>query len=185
MFRPARHKVALLLTGIYLLVALAPLTAIALRSDYVAHVLIGECAGDCRICGCAAERSRAGTCCCALKKRFAHRAPTDGDSPAGRAAGAVGSCCKAARPATPADGGRHCTLPDNRAAGETAIAALPCGRTNPLVFPGSEPLQHLPCVISSNLPQQIPGVSRTPYRESLASHTGEPPDPPPKSVSCA
>ncbi|QXE91399.1 hypothetical protein KP001_02310 [Geomonas subterranea] len=64
-----RRATAMLLTVIYLVMALGPLAPLALRSPHVAHALTGECAGDCDICGCAAEKRANHTCCCAQKNR--------------------------------------------------------------------------------------------------------------------
>jgi hypothetical protein len=203
MEKSVRHTVAMVLTAVYLLVIMAPLAPALLHSPSLAHALTGECSGDCRVCGCAPERSAAHACCCWQKKRIEDR----------RSVAAKGSsCCTKAPAPSPATtaaccAGRKATLPpattggcctwdkvlaasdgESRPAGqsgETAITAAPCGSGKLLAFAAPEKLQHLPYVFASPPPCQ----PATPYRplsgEHLTSLPGEPPDPPPKISSRA
>ncbi|ACM20848.1 hypothetical protein Geob_2495 [Geotalea daltonii FRC-32] len=72
-----RHASALLLVILYGLVVMLPLAPFILHSPALAHVLTGECSGDCRVCGCESERSANRTCCCWQKK--GRMVPLDND----------------------------------------------------------------------------------------------------------
>jgi hypothetical protein len=51
------------------MIVLSPLASLAMYSKIVAHVVTGECSGDCNICGCSLESRANHTCCCAKKKQ--------------------------------------------------------------------------------------------------------------------
>jgi hypothetical protein len=55
------------MTVIYLLIAMSPLSTLAMQSKRVAHAMTGECSGDCDICGCSVESRASHTCCCSKK----------------------------------------------------------------------------------------------------------------------
>lgn len=202
MEKSARHTVAMVLTTVYLLVVMAPLIPALLHSPHLAHALTGECSGDCRVCGCAPERSAAHACCCWQKKRIEDR----------RSAATGGSCCRTAPLPPPVATGVCCTgrktapppvtvasccskktvLTDDAGesrqhepSGETAITATPCGSGKLLALAASEKIQHLPFSFTTHPPDQ----QYTPYApipgERLTSLPDEPPDPPPKISSRA
>lgn len=86
-----RRISAVILTVVYLVIALSPLASFALQSKKVMHAITGECAGDCAICGCSPESRAARTCCCARKNnpdRFSLSDPADAEEP---------ECCRKIR----------------------------------------------------------------------------------------
>ena len=182
-----RYIISLVMTAVYLLVIFAPLAPAALQSKFVLHAVTGECAGDCSICGCAAERSAANSCCCAQKKLA--------DSKRVKAAGAA-SCCdsrsKARQPKITAsccsgrqsekehdEHGEHCQTAGHEN-GETIIAAIPCQSGKNAALAGSENIQHMPFKYESRIPLQLASSYHTPFIKGLINHPGEPPDPPPR-----
>ncbi|HIJ94239.1 MAG TPA: hypothetical protein HPP94_00565 [Desulfuromonadales bacterium] len=71
MFRLPRFIPALVLVILYATIVVSPLAPLAMRTELVAQILIGECAGECSLCGCSTERSANHTCCCWQKKLLA------------------------------------------------------------------------------------------------------------------
>lgn len=66
MVRLPRHIIAGVLTVIFLVIAMGPLSILAMRA-YPNDINV-ECTGDCDTCGCAPERMASHTCCCWQKK---------------------------------------------------------------------------------------------------------------------
>jgi hypothetical protein len=156
--RRKRGIIALTLTAIYLMIALAPLASLALHSKTIAHTVAGQCTGDCASCGCPAESSAARTCCCSMKKRLQAHNQEDGhnDSPV---------CC-------------------NKSATTEKVVIFscgsPCGKGKQLglVFPGNNEL--LPCCSAEHftIPDTESCVSS--LARLNASRDVPPPDPPPE-----
>jgi hypothetical protein len=174
------------MTAVYLLIVLAPLAPAALHSGVVARAISGECAGDCRICGCSPERSSSGTCCCALKKLAGKRREqtaaagecSDCKAPPHAVKKAGSSCCSTAKKASARLDHDECALP-LKSSRETIITALPCGSWKMLAFGGIEIL-HMPFEFRSSIPCPEATPISKPFIDRLTSYQGEPPDPPPK-----
>lgn len=148
----SRYLTAFLLTVIYLAMTLGPLAPLALRSPRAAHALTGECAGDCDICGCTAEKRASHTCCCALKKKMEAEQRMARD------------CCK--------------PKPDN---GTFVLkCGCPCGSKEQAAFTSFDKNELLPFTfrnaISTPVMRPIPPARPRP----LVSRDGEPPEPPPR-----
>jgi len=146
---------ALVLIVIYSLIVLGQLAPLAMRSTAIAHVLAGERAEDCSICGCSAERRANRTCCCCQKKHL-HEYGGDGEK-------------------------LECFRKKQQTKNATpAINACPCGGNKITEFSGTGQDElffssdHL-VVFEASLYAHIP-VCRYGW-------LGEPPDPPPKLTS--
>lgn len=103
MRRLPKHTTAAILTALYLVIALTPLSPILLKSAHIAHAITGECSGECKVDGCSLESRANHTCCCwqkklkrtSLKKQVAKASCcTSGIQPAETAE----SCCAPPRP---------------------------------------------------------------------------------------
>jgi hypothetical protein len=180
------------MTAVYLLVILAPLAPAVLHSAMLAHVLTGECTGDCRSCGCSPERTATRACCCWQKKLAgvnALKPPTEHNSCPTSTATAYtkksGSCCS--KPAQHSDhedqtsGPMQATSTTDISAQTVSISICPCGSGKDMSVASGKTIQHIPFSFSSGLPLQL--VSRLDFLqpERFASRYGEPPDPPPKA----
>ena len=155
MRRLPRFIPALVLVVMYSLIVMGPLAPLALRSAAIAHMLTGECAEDCSICGCSPERRANNTCCCCRKKHLCGHGGNQ-DEP---------ECCKK----------KHRTrnaIP--------AISSCPCGSNRGMALSGTGQDNLLPFIFSpdhlvifeASLDVHIP-VCRSDW-------LGEPSDPPPK-----
>ncbi len=186
MKRSPRYLTSLVMTAVYLLVIFAPLAPAALHSGVMAHALTGECAGDCRICGCAPERSAARACCCWQKKLALQTAA---------ATKIAGSSCKNEKtPLTPmascCDKQNHAghdvtetiatkNTPENDSLIPT-LKTLPCGSARQLAISGMENIQHYPYIHIAGIPAP-PTLPYSPLAVMrLVSRDCEPPKPPPK-----
>jgi len=185
------QRISFIMTAVYLLITLSPLVSLSSRSHPFIQALAKECSGDCRQCGCSAERSAAHTCCCAQKRatEAKKRQQCAVNSSLPTAAAAVeqkpdGDCCKKyaqqnAAESTPV----AAALSDHRSDDNTQVVSIstcPCGSGNDLTFSGSERSQHIPFRFSSRiLIQALTQFDFLPP-ERLASRSGQPPDPPPK-----
>ena len=179
------------MTAVYLLLTLSPLVSIGMQSKPFFQALSRECSGDCRLCGCATERSASRSCCCWQKKlaEAKKRANVAAScTPATSSASPkAASCCQ--KPATHED---H----DNEAAvspqtgdspGENtdtiSISTCPCGSGQDLAFSGTEKPQHLPFRFLSGIPLQNATHFAHLPPERLSSRHCEPPTPPPESFT--
>lgn len=148
---------ALVLTIIYVVITMSPLTPLAFRSKVIAHAITGECSGDCNICGCSTERRANHTCCCWQKKlKQLH----DHDDQANQTA----DCCK--------------NKPMHK---KTAITCnCPCGSGKQLAFSGSLKYEVLPYHFTEK--EFSPPHNSLPCNtlRRLTTRHIEPPDPPPK-----
>jgi hypothetical protein len=140
---------------IYLVIALSPLTSLAMHSKVVAHAITGECSGDCDICGCSPESRASNTCCCSKKREQQAHAHNDENTP---------DCCKK-KPAEK----------------KTIIACgCPCGEGKQTALSISETFEVLPYHFTESfiVPHTDTTFTDSPHR--LTSRFGDPPDQPPK-----
>jgi len=186
-----QQSISFIITAVYLLITLSPLASISARAKPFLQALAKECSGDCRLCGCSAERSASHACCCWQKKlaeakKLQHYAepkscPTAAASPAAKAAG---SCCsKSVQHVDHADEASlsaQAAAATDRDTPTVSISTCPCGSGKDLTFSGGERFQHIPFRYLSGVPLQP--VTQFAYLqpERLASRSGQPPDPPPK-----
>jgi hypothetical protein len=152
MKKPFRNIVTLLIMVIYILINLGSLAPLALKSPRLAHELTGECAGNCDICGCSAERRANHTCCCFLKKKHQH----DQEN--------VPDCCK------------------NKKVNKTTILTCncPCGNNKHPGLPGAEKSEQLPYRFTEGTIALAEDTLVSFHQIRLTDRHGDPPDPPPK-----
>jgi hypothetical protein len=138
---------------IYSAMAVSPLAAFAAKSDRSARAVIGECSGDCAVCGCSPERSASHTCCCWQKKLTSHCNIEDHSA----------ECGMETEPDT--------TVP--------VLSACPCGSNKMLPFWGENEYQLLPDQFTASL-VLLEKPLFSPEQERLISRNCEPPDQPPE-----
>ena len=178
MKRSRQQSISFILTAIYLLLTLSPLAPIAIRSNSPLHVIRIECSGDCRTCGCSAERSASHTCCCWQKRLSAAKAPQASAAKAARACCSRNAHCDDHDNDAPA-----LTQQENSPARETLTVIInicPCGSGKDLACAAEESTEHIPCRYSAGIPVQRAIQFAFLQPERLASRNCEPPDPPPK-----
>jgi len=153
-----RGIIAAMMTAIYLMTLLSPLTSFAMHSKTAAQALTGECSGDCAICGCSVESRATRTCCCAKKKQQqAHIHENEDDS--------TPDCCK--KKPTP----KKIMI---------ASCGCPCGSGKTTALSGGKTDEILAYCFSEQL--AIPRLD-THYSELshlMTSRHLEPPEPPPR-----
>lgn len=151
----SRRIIATLMTVIYFMIVLSPLTAAAMNAEPVTS----ECAGDCRICGCSPRAQADNTCCCAKKRQAQSHAhdDVDRDEP---------ECCKQKQT-------------------ETTVlrCGCPCGDKKQSLLSASASFELLPFVYYDNIefPHDDPLFST--LSTFQATRFGDPPDQPPKLIS--
>lgn len=196
---PHRRLIAMALTVMYLTIVLSPLASLAMYSTTVAHVVTGECSGDCNICGCSPESRANHTCCCAKKKQQQDRVSADRCSiqPPAISETAEMGCCASSKPAEPVAAENDCCarsrqsqLPtvdraaqvkEKRSENETVYkCGCPCDKGKLLSLAGSGTSEILPYIFSEGIrpPYEVTLYSCPVHR--MPSLCGEPPDPPPK-----
>ncbi len=187
------RSISFIMTAVYLLITLSPLASISSRSKPFLQVLAKECSGDCRLCGCSAERSASHSCCCWQKRLAADKAlhhdedlkscPTATALPVAKAAR---GCCS--KPSQHADHENEASLSaqEEKSSGKdthaVSISTCPCGSGKDLTFSGGERAQHIPCRFLPGIPLQAVTQFTCLQPERLASRDGDPPDPPPKVI---
>jgi hypothetical protein len=151
-----RSITALVNLALYLLIMAGPLAPLAVESAGLGHATVAECAGDCSLCGCSAERSASHTCCCARK----HRQPPGGNAPVER------PCCK-----------KNLSAHDHSL---PSIAARPCSSKKFAGFTGIGHDDTLPCrtVVALTPQQPVPPAPDNPA--GVTDWLRPPPEPPPK-----
>lgn len=156
MRRPPRYIAALVLVVLYALIVASPLAPLAMRSAAIAHLITGECASDCSICGCSTERSANHTCCCWQKKLQADH-DDDHDQP---------ECCKKSQ--------------TDKKGIKATISSRPCGSGKTAALVGVEHGDVFPYRFNTGNPVIFEStlIARNPYRH--IDWLGEPPDHPPK-----
>lgn len=167
--------------------ALSPLASLSSWSHSFMQALAKECSGDCRQCGCSAQRSASHTCCCAQKKaaeaKKRQQCAVNTSSGFATDEKSGGDCCNKYLQQYAAEKMATATVSDHITADDTqsvSISTCPCGSGSDLSFSGSERSQHIPFrYLSGILIQTLTQFAFLPP-ERLASRSGEPPDPPPK-----
>lgn len=184
-----QQSISFIMTAIYLLITLSPFASLSFQSKPFFQVLSRECSGDCRLCGCSAERSASHACCCWQKKLAAAKNVKHCETPSASltAPAAEGSCCsKSAQHADHADEESISAQADSASDSDTqsaSISSSPCGSSKELTFFSNERGQHVPYLFLSGIPPQKSIQISFLQPERLASRNGEPPDPPPKLVT--
>lgn len=185
-----QQSISFIMTAIYLLITISPLASIGTHSKPFQQTLSKECSGDCRRCGCAAERSASRACCCWQKKLAEERTkppcedhnscPTASTLPAAKVAG---NCCSKLPPAGHVNDSAPSVQTDSAPKNDVraiSISTCPCGSGKDLLVISGEQAHHIPARFISGM--AIGPATQLSFRqpEQLASRHGEPPDPPPK-----
>ena len=152
-----RQTIALILTAVYLTIVMSPLAPLALHSPSIAHALTGECAGDCRICGCSPERSASRTCCCWQKKLKREEAEQADEAE-------QHDCCKRKK---------------NRTA-KVIISEIPCGSAKLIALSGADQDELLPFHFIGSITGEPESIRAQLPRSDLSNRHVTPPDPPPE-----
>lgn len=185
------QSISFIMTAVYLLITLSPLASLSSYSTPFFQSLSRECSGDCRQCGCSAERSAAHTCCCAQKRAVDAKKKQQCELNKTRQPAAAafeqkpgGDCCKKfVQQFTAENTSITVAQSEHRSDDDiltVSISTCPCGSGNELTFSGSERSQHIPFRFSSGILIQTPAQFAFLPPERLASRSAEPPDPPPK-----
>lgn len=175
------------MTVVYLLITLSPFASAALHSKSFFNSVSRECSGDCRKCGCSAEKSASRSCCCWQKKQAVAKKeqPADKSCPTGSSipSRANHGCCNNA----PGNDDNHDDLavvePDIELQQDIptiSISTCPCGDGKDLAFPGSGNGQHMPFCYTSYIPEREFTPITSFHNGRLDTRYSEPPDPPPK-----
>lgn len=189
--RPHRKLFAVILTTIYLTIALSPLTTLAMHSKTVTHAITGECVSDCNICGCSQESRANRTCCCAKKKQLhagAEKLPVTDKK----------SCCASSKPVKPVVAKNDCCAKheqhqsdenvqelkykDEQTRSETTVlkCGCPCGKGKLFALTGFGSNELLPISINERIEIPLVETLFADLSHRLSSRHGEPPDPPPR-----
>lgn len=186
MKRFQQRNISFLMTALYLLLSLSPLASISSRTKPFFQAAAKECSGDCRLCGCSPERSASQTCCCWQKKMAEAKIRQQWEKPQScptAPADTAGNCCSKHQHADHGNDASTSTQTDPPSGNEpptVSISICPCGSGKDQAFSGDERSQHIPCRFLSGVPAQPATQFVFLQPEQLASHSGEPPDPPPK-----
>jgi len=200
-----RYITAAILTLLYILIALTPLSPLALKFPRFAHDVTGECSGDCDSDGCSLESRANHTCCCwqkKLKQAGVSQKPFSGSCcilPAAVATAPMGGCCAAPVPVTTAS----CCTPsvlheehhdhnNNQSAKSTERAdetngqtvfkcGSPCGNGKVLALVKLSTDELIPFHFEAVLAPITLAPLAVPSSPSLTSRSIEPPEPPPRS----
>jgi len=160
MLRLPRFIPALVLVILYASMVVSPLAPLVMRSDMVAHLFNGECAGECSLCGCSTERSANRTCCCWQKKLLAGHDDDHGndqDQP---------DCCKKNQT------GKKNVL--------TTISSRPCSSGKTAALLGVDHGDVFPYCLSTTDPVVSEATLTVRNPDCTIDWLGEPPDHPPK-----
>jgi len=196
-----RRLIAVMLTTIYLLIVISPLASLAMQSKTVSHAVTGECAGDCRICGCSPAASANQTCCCAMKKQKPAKLVGLASDPCSTikspAVEQKKDCCSKPAPQPPKQTASSCCVKktlqqdddhekgpqqDSDPSGNETVykCGCPCdkGKLFAINVIGSNEL--LPISPSERIELHHTGTLYTDHAHRLISRHGDPPDPPPR-----
>jgi hypothetical protein len=175
--------------AIYLMIALSPLSTLAMQSKKVAHAVTGECSGDCEICGCSAESRANHTCCCCRKKRQQCDKPNIADK---GCAMKVTSAPEEPRVDTSdicaVKNHYHQDKTDQHLSNEGITPKTqtvfkcncPCGKNKVLALWGGFNHEIIPYWFPGGILPPMETRSFPDYSRSLTSRHDDPPDPPPK-----
>lgn len=180
-----------MMTALYLLISLSPLASISSLAKPFFQAAATECSGDCRLCGCSTERSASRTCCCWQKRvieaKTRQQCTTDKSCPTAAvfpAATTSGECCSKPSPLDDHENEARLSVrakfTADRDKPTVSISICPCGSGKDQAFSGDERSQHIPCRFLSGVPAQPITQFVFLQPERLASHSDEPPDPPPR-----
>jgi len=185
-----QRSISFIMTAVYLLITLSPLASNSSKSNPFFQTLAKECSGDCRLCGCSAERSASQTCCCWQRKlaEAKNLKQSKKPQPCQTVSVAAGkSCCpKAEQHADTENEESLSTQADSAPSGDSlpvSISTCPCGSGKDLTFSSGDRSQHIPFRFASGIPvQTITPFAFLPAARFASRHI-EPPDPPPKFVT--
>jgi hypothetical protein len=184
-----KKSISLIMTAVYLLITLSPLVSTGNQSKSFFQSITKECSGDCRICGCSAERSASHACCCwqkrlAMAKVHQQNRALCQTASTGAAAKTGGRCCKkSAQHHDHEDEASISAQSDNTSDLDSktdSISTCPCGSGKDLTLFGAEKTQHIPFRFLSGVPIQLATKFSFLQPERPATRYGEPPDQPPK-----
>jgi hypothetical protein len=199
--RPFRRVIAAAMVAIYLMIALSPLSTLAMQSKKVAHAVTGECAGDCDICGCSTESRASHTCCCWKKRQQqSGMANLEGKGCDMKVAAApapdTAQSKAAASPAKPRVVKRDCCAGKKQQHDEMNLAppmkeenpktqtifkcGCPCGNNKQLALWGSFNYEIIPYRFVGGISPPAETRSCQDLPRHLTTRHGDPPDPPPK-----
>jgi len=180
------------MTVVYLLLTLSPLVSIGNQSQPLFPALSRECSGDCRLCGCSAERSASHACCCWQKKLAEakkQRAQTACATAAAPVPHQADSDCQThashEHHDSEADAPPQADNGSEKDAARVSISTCPCGSGKDLAFSANETTQHIPFRFAGGVPLQPAAFFSFLQPERLSSRYCEPPDPPPKPFTTA
>ena len=201
--RPHRRLFAVILMTIYLTITLSPLASLAMHSKVVAHVVTGECSGDCDICGCSQESRANHTCCCAKKKQMqvnsakfsgeecclakastAHASEKDNGCASSQQVEPVDKqhdCCSKNKQHQYDENAQKSQNKEKRSKNETVYkCGCPCGKGQLQALTGFGSNELLPIDLIEMI--ELPHVATlyADFTHCLESRHGEPPDPRPR-----
>lgn len=179
--RQLRRGIAALLTAIYLLIAMGPLSASALQSHQHTHNGQTSCSGDCKRDGCSLQSQLNRTCCCWKKKQQENHTP----EPAANKA----DCCHTTLPAESVRtvleetiSTRQEQLPEPQTAETVLSCGCPCNGNSQSALLNSQSNEIMPFIYRVVI---VP-PEESPYQlypgGNLHSPTFKPLLPPPKPV---
>jgi hypothetical protein len=184
MKRLHKKSISLIMTAVYLLLTLSPLASAGIQSKPFLQAITKECQGDCRLCGCSAERSASHACCCWQKRLAMAKAQQQNRALCQTAAKTGGSCCKkTAQHHDHEDEASVSAQSVKKSAPDSvtvSISTCPCGNGKDLTLSGAEKTQHIPFRFLSGVPVQLAAKFPLLQPERPATRYGEPPDQPPK-----
>lgn len=158
-----RPIIALILAAMYAAPIVSPVLSFAVHSTMNTLVVLGECSGNCDLCGCPPAKSKDHTCCCARKRaKLAAIHDDHHESP-------VSSCCATKRPEK-----------------EPVLSfTCPCGPKRAAAAAKTETSEVVPSTLSGlSLHTFVDILTRDEPAHPLTCHA-DPPDPPPKVAKSA
>lgn len=196
---------SLVLTILYVVIALAPLAPLALKSDRINHAVTGECSGNCEIDGCPLESRINCTCCCWQKKRASEKKPvkvaggccdikvTEPSPEPKSGCCAVGpttpperkqvsSCCATGSPVDSGLSEADAGAVDDQDREPSYKNNPPCGNGNSIAFSGAVKVEIVPYSFAVVMPASTVGMLFETSPLKLSSRFTSPPEPPPKTV---
>lgn len=183
--RSYRRLIVVFLTTVYMLTVMTPFVPLILHSDRAAHAITGECAGDCRICGCSPAASTNRTCCCA-KKKLIHSSElgTVADTciiPKLAATEQTKEYYAKSSPSPPETSEPDCCKKKTVEKKTIIIACgCPCGNGKHAALSVSDTSEVLPFHFTEQFSTPHIDVTYTNQTHRLTSRHGEPPEPPPQ-----
>lgn len=186
---PYRKLIAAAMMAIYLVIALSPLSTLAMQSKRVAHAVTGECAGDCEICGCSAESRASRTCCCWRKRQQQCGMPEQGETCATRPETVASptkqpeverGCCAGKKKQQNHEMGHHTSRKGKGTQTPVYKCGCPCGSNKLLALWGSFNNEIVLFRFEGDIQSPTEVATFRRFSPSLTSRHDDPPDPPPK-----